>query len=832
MKKTIKKILFTASGIILLAVIAGFIYVRHLGTRALPDYNATVCIPGMKGEVMIYRDAFAIPHIYAQNEADLYCAVGYIMAQDRLWQMDLIRRVTMGRLAEIFGEDYLETDELMRALRISAKSKKILQSSNPRIRDAVAAFCTGVNRYIEEKGDDLPPEFAILGYTPDPWEMFHSINLIGYMAWDLSFAWDMEIFLHKLREKIPQGKFNKLLPRGQNHRTFVIPGFVLKAQERLAVAARKPAELGLGVFHGSNNWAVSGSKSTTGKPLFANDMHLGLFAPGIWYQVHQVIENKEGKNEGDLLNVTGLALPGAPFVVAGHNERIAWGMTNVMVDDLDFYLETINPNNPDQYWLDGEWHNMTTRLEEIKIKGGRSVTREIKYTHRGPIVSRFHDIKSQAISARWLGSEPSDEIRSVYLLNRARNWEEFRAAVKTFIAVSQNIAYADVDGNIGIQVCAGVPIRPPKAMRAISLAHGETSDVDWLGLVPFEELPYQYNPACGHVSSANNCSVDKNYPYYISHWFMPPHRIDRIRELLEEKPLLGIEDFQAMQADWKSKHVETFLPGIIAELESGAETGNAGALSPIERQVLDILKAWDGVMNPGAAAPLVFDQLYLTMAKNLVTDEIGPTGCQEFMSKRILVQNLLLNTWAEHTSNSSPAPMATGEQDAWCDDVTTTAHETFSTWIRKSFRETVEELKVQYGSAPGTWEWGRAHQFTLHHPLSQVKILDKIFGLDRGPFPVGGSFHTVCPYSYSLRAPYSVIYGASHRHIYSTADWDTSLTVIPTGISGIPASPFYCDQTPLYISNQYHPDYFSKELVVKNAHFVMKITGQPIPLDE
>jgi penicillin amidase len=776
--KLFKKILIGLVIIIILAIIAGYIYLRHIATKSIPDYNRDVKLKNMKETVTVYRDPFAVPHVYAKNEEDLYRAVGFIMAQDRLWQMDLMRRVTTGQLSEIFGKDLVNTDLLMRALRITEKSKLILEKSDEKILILLEAFTDGINQYIEKNKNRLPPEFSILGYVPEKWGVIHSVNLVGYMSWDLTSPWASEVLLYQLAQKVEPGKFKEMIPNIPMHETPIFPGFSLPASKTseldlracLLEETQKLADLGLAVFNGSNNWAVSGKKSVTGKPILANDMHLGLFAPGTWYQMHQVVET-HGK---ETLNVTGVVLPGQPFIVAGHNHDIAWGMTNVMVDDMDFYLEKINPDNPYQYRFNGEWHDMEIRNETFKIRDGDSAHEKLKFTHRGPIVSQFKKIKEKAISMRWMGNEFSNELRSVYLLNRAKNWEDFRNAVKTFTAISQNIVYADVNGNIGLQTCAGIPIREG---NGIFMAPGETDLYDWKGIVPFEELPYSFNPENGQVSSANNKSVNDDYPYYISHWFALPDRINRIREMLVKTKQLSIDDFKRMHGDFKSKHVEQFLGDIITILKE------PGDLNESEKEALDILSAWNGVLS------------------------------KESTADKTLIRNLMINTWKNKNTG-------------WCDNIHTKRKETFNDWIRTSFEDTVRLLQTNLGGNPDNWQWGKMHKLILGHSLGNIKLLDTLFKFNRGPFEVGGSFHTVCPYSYSFRNPFISDFGASHRHIYSTADWDESQTVIPTGTSGIPASPFYCDQTKLYLENKYHNDFFSKPSVVKNARFKMVISGE------
>jgi len=800
--KYLKRILMVLAIIIALGVVIGFITLRYISRRALPDYNESVQLLRIHEKVEVYRDRYAVPHVYAKNEEDLYRAVGYVMAQDRLWEMDLLRRITQGRLSEIFGESQLKFDQLMRALQMTEKSKSMLSQTDPSIVKLAEAFTDGVNQYIDMNMNRLPPEFTLLGYKPGKWEVVHSVNLEGYMAWGLSMAWNSEVLLNQLAEKLEPAKFEMLIPDLSKHGSAVFPDFTRSSrrpgefdlQQTILADAEEAINPFQGVFDGSNNWAVSGQKSTTGKPIMGNDMHLGLFVPGIWYPMHQVVEGDSR------LNVTGVVLPGQPFIVAGHNENIAWGMTNVMVDDMDFYRETINPSYPDQYRFNGEWKNMRVVEETFKIKGGKSIKRKYRYTHRGPIISELKEIRDKALSMHWIGSDYSNELRSVYLLNRASNWEQFRDAVKSFIAISQNIVYADTAGNIGLQTCAGVPIRKGNGR---TIFPGDTAEYDWTGIVPFEELPYSYNPPEGHVSSANNKTVDSDYPYYISYWYAVPNRINRIRQMLASKEKLSVEDFKQMQADLKSLHALTFLGDIVSTLE---KRGNWGTL---DKKVLELLSRWDGVMNKESEAAAFFENMYLIMIKQLAADELGEPFFDKLLGNKILSQNLMINVWNKR-------------DPGWIDNIRTQQKETFEDWISASFSETVRSMEAEWGSDPSGWKWKKMHSLELRHPVGQVKILDLLFGFNRR-VEVGGSFDTVCPYSYSFRSPFTSDYGASHRHIYSTADWDDSFSVIPTGVSGIPASPFYCDQTPLYTANKYHRDLFGKSVVLKYKSFKMNI---------
>jgi penicillin amidase len=799
--KTLKRIALALLILIVVVIIGAFIAFRVVTRRALPDYNKDLALKGLQSEVTVFRDSYAIPHIYADNEHDLYMAVGYIMAQERLWQMDFLRRVTQGRLSEIFGKGFVETDYLLRLLRYHVKSENIIKEGDPEIIPALQAFSDGVNQYIEDHKKKLPIEFTLLGYKPEPWEPLHCLNLIGYMGWDLKAGWS-EIIFEEIRHKVDSALYKELLPDVARQQSVVFPGDSLtdkpKTMLSLLMSSNVLQGMGADVFDGSNNWAVSGEKSITGKPLLANDMHLGLSVPGIWIQIHEVIPGK--------LNVTGLVLPGQPLIICGHNDSIAWGMTNTYVDNVDFYEEKINPSDSNQYEYEGEWKEFNTLATVIKTKEGESIEKELRFSHRGAIVSGYKDFQGKTVSMHWVGDEPSNEIKTVYYLNRADNWNEFKEALRTFRSISQNIVYADLNGNIGLFCAAGIPIRKRDAV--IRVLPGWTRTYDWQGFVPFEKLPYLYNPVKGFVASANNKTTGNDYPYHIGTWYALPSRYDRITELLGEKEKLSIDDFKSIQLDQHSKLAERYMPAILRAL------GNGQDFTEVQKQAADILRQWDFNMKADAAAPLIFECTYLQTTLNLYNDELGDLLGDKFFSTANIARIATYQIWMHGAS-------------LWTDDVKTPdIKESLADILLKSFKETVDSLSHEFGPDVTQWHWGDRHQVILAHPLSKVAILEKLLDLNRGPFPVGGSFHTVSPYSYSNAAPFLSDHGSSHRHIFDLSNWDHSLTVIPTGNSGIPASPHYCDQTPLYIAGKYHPDPFSREAVEQNAVYRMKFVGK------
>lgn len=785
-----KRIFFVILAVVLVALLAGGLFVRQVARKALPDYNRSVYLEGLHDEVRIYRDQNAMPHIFATNEQDLYMAVGYVMAQDRLWQMDLLRRATTGRLSEIFGEEMVGADHLLRALRIPEKSEMVLAASGREQLLALQAFCSGVNQFIDAHQKTLPFEFTVLRYRPEYWEPVHSINLIGYMAWDLSGSWGPEVLLHKLQQSLDEERFRELIPDMELHNTFVYPSYAKGNDDNMFSLLDHNEVLrgfGLELFNGSNSWAVSGEKTVTGKPIFCNDMHLGFGSPGIWYPMHQVVEGK--------LNVRGVALPGQPLIVVGHNEQIAWGMTNLYVDDIDFYLETTHADHPDRYLLDGEWKEMEVRAERIAVGKSDTVIRENRFTHRGPIVTGFKRVTGSEVSMRWTGNEPSNEFRTIYLLNRAHDWDSFRDALSTMISVSQNVTYADVHGNIGQQTAGGVPVR--RQGSGIFLFPGNSSESDWIGMLPFEELPFEYNPPSGFVSSANNRTTGDDYPHYIGHWFDTPNRIDRIRELLVAEDRIDTEYMKMMLSDAHSKLAERFT-GTLTEVLQKVD-----GLSHNEEKALEALESWDFVYDTGSIAASVFDRFYIQFLRELLHGGMGEELFREFGS--MLARNMFERTMRNRES-------------VWI-GINTPGIQSFEDLVLASFKESVRWLEDALGDNPRKWQWGELHHLTIGHPMASVNILNKVFGLSRGPYAVDGSFHTIANYAYSLQNPFAVVHGASMRHIFNLADWSDNHMVIPTGVSGIPASAYFMNQLPDFVDNSYFRQAWTRRDVRESTRY-------------
>ena len=795
--KSLRFFLIGLLTLIFFGIIAVIVFVRFTSRKALPDYNENIQLSSLSAEVEVIRDEHAVPHIYAENESDLYRAVGYQMAQDRLWQMDLLRRLTMGRLSEIFGKDLVEADMLFRSLHFSEKSHVVLDSLDTEIIVSLQAFADGVNEFIDNNTKKLPPEFTILGYKPEKWEPYHSANLIGYMAWGLTKAWSTEVLLFNISQAIDEEHFNELVPDMNLQNVYIFPDAEqnqeLAFKSVMTRVGKKVSELGLQVFQASNNWVVSPDKSANGHAMLANDMHLDLNAPGIWYQMHQVVPGE--------LNVTGLVLPGQPFVICGHNENVAWGMTNVMVDDLDFYRETLSETDSLKYRLNGEWKDIRVEEEVVYTKEGDTLVLFNQFTHRGPIISAIKGVKDKTLSMRWIGNEYSNELRSVYLYNRMKNWDEFKDAAKTFISISQNIAYADAEGNIGMYIAAGVPIREGDG---IFIVPGDTTQYDWKGLVPFEELPHSYNPESGFIASANNRTIGDNYPYYISRWYDLPNRYERIAEGLTSKEKICMDDMKEIQSDQNSKWAEKLVPYFLSLINPKDVEGE------LELAALELIAEWDFSMPKESIGSTIFEQFYFEFVSNVFSDELGEELYESFIKEDILATYFL-------------DKIRLTNESVWFDDILTEDKiESSGDIALQSLTDAVNALNTRLGSDISKWNWGKVHTLSLMHPLGKVDMLNMVFKLNKGPFPVGGSYHTVRAYSYPSDDLYKANHGSSHRHLFVCGDWDKSQVIIPTGTSGIPASPYYCDQTSKYLNYEYNTELFSNGSVEEGRVYEMR----------
>jgi penicillin amidase len=776
------KILIGAVITVAIVALAAGILAYVLITKSFPQTDGTVSVSGLSREVQIIRDEYGVPHIVADSEEDAYFAVGYVHAQDRLWQMELIRRAGMGRLAEALGEPALKIDRMFRTLGLLKHAQTLSAQLDARTRTLLERYAAGVNAVIASQKGKYPVEFDVLNIVPTPWQVEHTIVISRLMGWELNHARWVDLLLAELVERFGETKAAEIFPYWDKDGPLIIPDqlrgkSIAAALEPLlqADAAYRSLVGAPGFSGGSNAWVVSGSKSITGKPILANDPHLILTAPARWYELHVLAPG---------LDVAGATLAGVPFVVIGRNSNIAWGVTNAMVDDEDFYVEVVDSlEHPTRYRFNNGWRPMLREVDTILVKGGNPVFLTIYRTHRGPIVNRFEpaaQFATRLISMRWTGHEISNEAKAFYLINKATNWKEFREALRHFALPAQNFVYADADGNIGYRTGGLLPVRTKKGP---TLPYpGSTDEYDWKGFVPFERMPELVNPPEGFIVTANNKIISDAYPYHISHHWEPPWRAERINEVLRSQERFAVEDFQRLQADVESPHAREIVPLILRAFERG------DSLNRETQEALTYLRNWDYRMTPTDVATSVFQAFFVNVVRNTFRDEMGERLAALYDTLASVPMTVTTRLLKEGTSS-------------WFDNINTPQRETRDDIIRQSFEGALNELKGMLGGELKEWRWGRLHKVEFGHVFGEVPVLKSIFTV--GPYQTPGSHSTVWKGDFRLARPFINHVGPSTRQIFDLADPNNTRAVTPPGQSGQVFQRHYKDQISLWLEGAY-----------------------------
>jgi penicillin amidase len=748
----------------------GFWYMRAVE----PQVSGTLRLPGFEQPVEIIRDREGVAHIFARSDADAAAALGYVHAQDRLWQMEMNRRIANGRLAELVGPPGLETDRFLRTIGIRRSSEAIWSRLDAPTRAVLTAYARGVNAYLDNRPGPLPPEFHILGApAPERWTEVDSIGWSLMMALDLGGNLSAEIMRLRLAQAgLSMQRIGEILPPYPGERWPDLPDYTalyrsLGAATQRAAALVQPMGLGLeGV--GSNNWVVSGARSETGKPLLANDPHLGLSAPALWYFARATTPS---------VTVIGATLPGLPGVVLGRNERIAWGFTNTGPDVQDLYIERVDPADPMRYQAPDGWRRFETVEEVIRVKGQPDERITVRISRNGPVISDGASRGASsgvpaghALALKWTALSPDNlTIQAFGPMNRARNWAEFLAAVRHYAAPQQNMVYADVDGNIGFIAAGRVPIRKPENdLRGLFPAPGWDARYDWAGFIPFEELPQEFNPARGYRITANERITPEGYPHFITSEWATPHRADRIHELLGQRERHSLESFRLIQADHRSNAVREVLPLLLTAPPAG----------PREQQVIEALRRFDGTMATDRAEPLIVTAWMRELTRLVYADELGPDLFRDYWDQRQLFMMGVL-------SNRDG-------QGAWCATRGAAQPTTCSQLITRALSLALDDLERRYGADRTAWRWGIAHDArSEHRPFARVPALARWFDVR---VPVPGDTYTVNVNRHTIRneaEPFVSRHAASLRALYDLADPERSLFMHSTGQSGLPSSPLY-----------------------------------------
>lgn len=802
-------------GILVLILIVLFIFRPNLFLRVpRPIRSGTLTLPALEQPVNVIYDEYAVPHVYAGNEHDLFYAAGYLMASERLFQIDIANRAVQGRLAEM-NAGLVRADKYLRTWGFHHIGKRMAAAMDPDTRQIVQWTCDGINHYIEIHSGDLPLEFSLVGHEPLVWDPVIFCGYARLMGHELNQSWALEMVVGRLAEVYGEELTRDIIPPYPDTKPFVVPRGVTSYStllEPLMAAHRQVRQVlgDAGGFGGSNNWVLSGSRTNTGRPILANDPHLGFTQPAKWYEMHLV---------GGRFNTRGLCLPGFPLPLLGHNEHIAWGFTNLMTDDADFYEEQVNPRDSSQYLYKGKWLQFREREEVILMKGSEPETLIVQETVHGVVINDRHDIAGQSnkpVAMRWTGQDITDEITAFVKLNLARSWDEFSEAARMFAMPGQNVVYADREGNIGWRPFVRLPIR--KGGSGLLVMPGASGEWDWQGYVPFEEMPYIYNPPGGCIATANNKTIGSEFPYYISAYWVPPSRFERIVELLAARGQHSLESCMAIQNDVLSAHAREVVPFL---LEAFQDEAGIGTLSPQGVEALEQLRRWDFTMPTESVPAAIFNSWFVELVAAIYKDEMDRAG-EHFYDHYIQLGGLLPYRSVTCLLQRGVSP--------WFDNLDTPEVETRDDIIRQAFRSAVDRLTQALGRRVAGWQWGEIHTMTHPHDLagdgSLGRFLNWWLDLNVGPFPFPGANSTVNPGAYSLGNPFIITAGASVRRILDMADFDNSRIVLPTGQSGDPFSRQYRDQAALFNTGQYRQVDFSREVVERNAYSTLILQPQ------
>ncbi|GAB4477674.1 MAG: penicillin acylase family protein [Anaerolineae bacterium] len=810
-----------------------------LTRRPFPRVNGRVEVKGVSAPVVIYRDEYGVPHIYAETAEDLFFAQGYVQAQDRYFQMEFGRRVGAGRLSELFGEGLLESDIFLRTVGYHRVAEQEWAQADADFRQALEAFSAGVNAYTQSRPPGrLALEFALLGLqgvdvTVEPWTPVDTLTWQKVMSQSLSYSARGELNQMAMIPLVGLGMTADYYAPFRQTFPYIVPDAELEAMALLgdvdsmeatladyARAGMNPALLGFTIPEtidlsaisplgqdegiGSNNWAISGDLTTTGMPILANDPHLGIQMPSIWYEVGLHCARV---SEACPFNVRGYTFPSMPGVVIGHNDHIAWGVTNEGYDVLDLYIERINPENPNQYAVGDEWVDMEIVYEEIFIEGEEEpYVLPVRYTRNGPVMSDkvFEQrqeifvgddgsLQFTALAMRWTALEPNNTFKAVLLLNQAANYEAFREALTYWDGPGQNFVYADVEGNIAYQSTGLVPIRG--AGDGSIPMPGWLNEYQWQGYIPFDDLPRSLNPEKGYVATANQNVVSSSYPYNLGTDFDPGYRAERIRQLIEgDTDGISPDDVAAMHGD------NLNIAGLELQPYFEQLTFEDAALNDARNRLVE----WDGRMDMDSSGAALYAFVWVELVHETFNDELPE---EMWSSGGAGTMNTIFYMLEE-------------PDNPWWDDRTTpdvveTRDDILMRALEQGYQTGVEEL----GSDLDRWRWGELHVSVFRNQTlgsSGIGLIEAIF--NRGPVETAGGSSSVNATRWSTLEPFLVNSLPSMRQIIDLSDLASSRMIHTTGQSGHPYHRHYNDFIEMWRLIQYHPTNWTREMVEEDAH--------------
>ena len=746
-----------------------------------------LAFPSLHYPVEIIRDTWGVPHIYAKTETDLFFAQGFVHAQDRLFQMDLNRRVGSGRLSEIIGSKGVATDRFARIMGWTRAAHNHVHGGDDATLVMADAYCAGINAFISSS--KVPLEFRLLFYKPEPWHLYHSAAWGIVLAWGLSANWQSELIRNLLIAALGEEKAADILPMtdaatpSTNPITAQLAANLLTAYEE-AVAALPLGKLPVGQNIGSNNWVVAPERMSTKRPLLANDPHLPPIFPSIWYENHLV---------GGRYNVTGFSTPGVPGVLIGHNDHIAWGITNAFTDIQDIYIERFHPQDSLRYEQNGRWHNAEQVNETIHIRGSKPLTVPVRYTHHGPIITDLLYNEERDLSLCWMCHQPNNHLSSALKLNRATDWDSFNEALRDWAFPPQNMVYADTAGHTGYTLPGQIPLR--QQGNGMTPAPGWDGCYDWQGQIPHEELLRTLNPPSGVIATANNRVIDNSYPHWLTEEWLPPYRAARILQLLQTPQPLSLADHLAVQQDTVSLLARRFLPLVLPHLAKQQLDGDLA-------RGRELLRQWDGNMAVDSVAPTLYFGWLVHLTRAAMTQALGEAVCEQLLSQTAV-------------SQSPGNPFQAIAYERLLDWLETQPPDWVSQivpHIFPSYVKTFAVLRQSFGPKWKAWEWGKLHRLHVKHPLTAVPGLGKYWRPQAIPMP--GSANTINQTAVPPQfPPEPVEMIASCRMVLDVGAWDNSVVALPGGQSAYVNSLHYQDGLEGWKNGRYRPMLFSRSRI-------------------
>lgn len=754
-------------------------------------------MPGLSNEVTTYFDPYGIPHIYADNETDALRALGYVHAQDRLWQMELLRRVAKGRLSEVFGEDMIKTDKFFLSLGIADHTKETIAALDMQSEAIVLsqAYLDGINEFI--KNGPTPIEFYLTGIEKEPFTIEDVYNAVGYMAFSFAMAHKTDPLLTSMRNKLGEEYINDLAISSDTSTVWIknyngVETDTLGTNITASVTAALD-KLPIPQFEGSNSWVVAPQKTKNGKVILANDPHIGFAQPSVWYEAHVSTPTYEKY---------GYHLAGVPFPLLGHDRKLAYGLTMFENDDIDFYYEETHPSDSTKYktvegWKDYEFINKT-----IKVKDGDDVAFSYKKTHHGPVLNNIADQISgkRPISMSWIYTKPQNRVvHALYGLSHATNIKEFKSALPNIHAPGLNVMYGDAEGNVAWWATAKL-YEMPDSLSTKFILDGTTGKEEPLRYLDFSENPMAENPPWNYVYSANNqpdSIAGMLYPGY----YLPENRAKRIVQLLEVKDDWDKESISKMMLDVTSP-VNTEL---ITEL---IKLFDVTHLTNEQLVMVDSLKNWNGKYSLTSTSPTLYHRSLYFMIKNTMEDELGPEMFKQFLKTHLFKRQI---AWGAKMENGK-----------WWDNINTKeVTETRQDIIMKSFVDAWSSLVKDFGPDPSQWTWDKVHTLEHQHPFGQVASLRKYFNV--GPFPVTGTREVInnLSFPYDSTGFYKVSSGPSTRRVIDFSDVENSISILPTGQSGNPFSKHYEDQAEMYVDGKFRKMMMNKHEIQETAESIL-----------